>query len=62
MTPKSHPCDPLLERYYEPVGLLRRHWRGLSGGEAVWVEIEQFFARIRKSAGLASQPAEVAHA
>ena len=31
---------------YELVGLIRTHWRGLSGGETVWVEIENFFARL----------------
>lgn len=25
------------------VGLIRTHWRGLSGGEGVWKEIDQFF-------------------
>jgi hypothetical protein len=31
---------------YELVGLIRMHWRGLSGGDAVWREIEAFFARL----------------
>jgi hypothetical protein len=34
---------------YELVGLIRMHWRGLSGGEAVWREIEVFFARLEAS-------------
>jgi Family of unknown function (DUF5947) len=32
---------------YQLVGLIRVHWRGLSGGEVVWQEIEQFFASLR---------------
>jgi hypothetical protein len=31
------------------VGTIRMHWRGLSGGEEVWREIEKFFARLRGS-------------
>jgi hypothetical protein len=26
------------------------HWRGLSGGDAVWRKIEEFFARLRTEA------------
>ena len=32
---------------FELVGLIRLHWRGLSGGEKVWGEIEAFFAQLR---------------
>jgi Family of unknown function (DUF5947) len=35
---------------YELVGLIRMHWRGLSGGEKVWQEIETFFAKLRNNA------------
>ena len=31
---------------YRLVGLIRMHWRGLSGGAEVWNEIESFFAGI----------------
>jgi hypothetical protein len=31
---------------FELVGLIRLHWRGLSGGEEVWREIDGFFARL----------------
>jgi hypothetical protein len=34
---------------YELVGIIRMHWRGLSGGEAVWHEIDVFFARLETS-------------
>jgi Family of unknown function (DUF5947) len=31
---------------YQLVGLVRLHWRGLSGGEEVWREIDAFFSRL----------------
>jgi hypothetical protein len=31
---------------FELVGLIRVYWRGLSGGDLVWDEIEKFFARL----------------
>ena len=31
---------------YELAGLIRLHWRGLSGGEKVWQEVRAFFARL----------------
>jgi hypothetical protein len=36
-----------IDKCYELVGTIRMHWRGLSGGEEVWREIEKFFARLR---------------
>jgi hypothetical protein len=39
-----------LDRSYELVGLIRTHWRGLSGGAAVWQELDQFFSRLRSVA------------
>lgn len=35
---------------FELVGLLRMHWRGFSGGDKVWAEIEQYFNRLAESA------------
>jgi len=35
---------------FELVGLMRMHWRGLSGGEEVWREIDGFFARLEDRA------------
>jgi hypothetical protein len=35
---------------FELVGLIRVHWRGLSGGDAVWIQVENFFARLRANA------------
>ncbi len=34
---------------FELVGLIRIHWRGFSGGEDVWREIEAFFNRLKNS-------------
>ena len=32
---------------FELVGLIRMHWRGFSGGEKVWKEIDQFFQKLK---------------
>ena len=32
---------------FELVGLIRVHWRGLSGGDEVWREINGFFTRLK---------------
>jgi hypothetical protein len=45
---------------YELVGLIRRSWRGLSGGDAVWKNITDFFVRIRTQARvIASETREI---
>lgn len=36
-----------IDECYKLVGLLRLHWRGLSGGAEVWKEIGQFFDGLR---------------
>jgi Family of unknown function (DUF5947) len=35
-----------IDKCYELVGTIRAHWKGLSGGEEVWREIDGFFARL----------------
>jgi Family of unknown function (DUF5947) len=35
---------------YKLVGLIRLHWRGLSGGTEVWQQIGQFFSVLRSRA------------
>ncbi|MEP6604332.1 MAG: DUF5947 family protein, partial [Spartobacteria bacterium] len=39
-----------IDKCYELVGTIRMHWRGLSGGEDVWREIEKFFSTLRSQA------------
>src|ERR687897_2984156 len=38
----------LMEECYSLVGLIRMHWRGLSGGREVWEEIDRFFENLKK--------------
>jgi Family of unknown function (DUF5947) len=35
-----------IDKCYELVGTIRAHWKGLSGGEEVWREIDGFFAQL----------------
>src|SRR5215218_1003740 len=37
-----------IDECYSLVGLIRMHWRGLSGGREVWEEIERLFEELRK--------------
>lgn len=39
-----------IDECYRLVGLIRANWRGLSGGQEVWREIAQFFARLDERA------------
>lgn len=39
-----------IDACYKLVGLIRMHWRGLSGGTEVWKEIGAFFADLRSKA------------
>jgi len=48
-----------IDRCYALVGLIRRHWRGLSGGSEAWEAIGQFFASLRRHA--AGAPGGWAH-
>jgi hypothetical protein len=38
-----------VDRCYQLVGLIRIHWRGLSGGEDAWREVRQFFSVLREA-------------
>lgn len=40
-----------IDRCYELAGLIRTHWRGLSGGAAVWEEIGRFFTALKERSG-----------
>jgi len=46
---------------FELVGVMRTHWRGFSGGEEVWREIDAFFARL-EARSTPLRPREVHHA
>lgn len=35
-----------IDQCFRLVGTIRKHWRGLSGGELVWTEIDRFFASL----------------
>lgn len=37
-----------IDECYKLVGLIRSHWRGLSGGTEVWREIGQFYAQLKE--------------
>jgi hypothetical protein len=52
-----------IDMCYELVGLIRMHWRGFTGGEKVWQEIDGFFAALREKTGAPSATTtEVLHA
>jgi hypothetical protein len=36
-----------IDRCFALVGLIRTHWRGLSGGAEAWQAIRDFFAQLR---------------
>lgn len=36
-----------IDACYELAGLIRLHWRGFSGGEEVWKEVDRFFERLQ---------------
>ena len=40
-----------LDDCYRLVAIVREHWRGLSGGDRVWPEIERFFDELRRCDG-----------
>jgi hypothetical protein len=56
-TAREHFIAPI-DACFELVGLIRMHWRGLSGGTEVWREIAEFFARLKERA----RPEEVERA
>jgi hypothetical protein len=41
-----------IDECFKLVGLIRAHWRGLSGGTEVWQQMAQFFAELKLKAGL----------
>ena len=57
-TPAEYYLVPI-DECYKLVGLIRTHWRGLSGGTEVWREIGAFFAALKQRAGFASEGARM---
>ncbi len=41
-----------IDHCYALVGLIRRHWRGLSGGAEVWKAVRVYFDKLRDGVGL----------
>lgn len=41
-----------IDHCYALVGLIRRHWRGLSGGAEVWEAVRTYFRKLRDGVGL----------
>jgi hypothetical protein len=37
-----------IDRCYALAGLIRQHWRGLSGGTEVWQEVQRYFQQLRR--------------
>jgi Family of unknown function (DUF5947) len=46
-----------IDKCYELVGLIRMHWRGLSGGTEVWREVGKYFAELKIRAGVPREEA-----
>ncbi len=42
-----------IDQCYRLVGIIRAHWKGFSGGDLVWQEIDGYFADLRKAADAA---------
>jgi hypothetical protein len=40
-----------VDECYKLAGLIRTHWRGLSGGTGVWEEVGRFFADLKRRCG-----------
>ncbi len=38
-----------IDQCFRLVGIIRTHWRGLSGGQEVWQEIDRFFGELAQA-------------
>ena len=47
-----------IDECYKLVGLIRVHWRGLSGGTEVWKEMGRFFTSLKEKAIPARRPSD----
>lgn len=43
-----------IDECYRLVGLIRANWKGLSGGDEVWIKVDGFFATLRDRANVQS--------
>jgi hypothetical protein len=51
-----------IDECYKLVGLIRMHWKGLSGGTEVWRELGEFFTSLKaRSVEAAGEIQEAAH-
>lgn len=48
-----------IDKCYELVGLIRGHWRGLSGGTEVWREVTAFFSNLKKQSAASTEVSHV---
>ena len=44
-----------IDQCFRLVGIIRMHWKGFTGGTAVWEEIDRFFADLSRMARPARQ-------
>ncbi len=44
-----------IDACYELVGRVKRSWKGFDGGQEVWAEIDDFFARLRRRSEAVAQ-------
>lgn len=49
-TPPKYFVAPI-DQCFRLVGIIRKHWRGLSGGQEVWKEIDRFFGELAQACG-----------
>lgn len=49
-TPPKYFVAPI-DQCFRLVGIIRKHWRGLSGGQEVWKEIDRFFSELAQMCG-----------
>jgi hypothetical protein len=48
-----------IDECYKLVGLIRAHWKGLSGGTEVWQQIGEFFKNVKERAVEIAEPSPV---
>jgi Family of unknown function (DUF5947) len=51
-----------IDECYRLVGIIRMHWKGLTGGTEVWKHIQQFFNGLRSRCGQSESTPEVMRA